>query len=56
LSDDDIKNLRALHANLPIHDVKLLSQDTLDRATLTVDDASVAKQKLLSKYPVAGEE
>jgi hypothetical protein len=51
LSDDDIKLMRAQHESLPLDDVILHSQTTLDKATLAVDDAHAIRGKLLDKYP-----
>jgi len=53
LSANDHKLLVKTHMDFPIgKDVKLHSQETLDRASLMVDEAAHAKKVLLDKYPV----
>ena len=52
LSADDLRRLRQVHADLYIpREAKLVAQDTLDLASLTLDDAHAAKKALLDQYP-----
>lgn len=55
MSDDDIKIMRAQHADLVLGHVKLLGQADLDRATLALDDADAAKKAILDRYPAKPE-
>jgi hypothetical protein len=55
LSDDDVKLMRAQHADLVLGHVKLHAQSTLDRAQLMLDDAEASKKAILDRYPAKQE-
>lgn len=55
LSDNDLKLMRAQHAELHMDHIKLVSQTTLDDAKATLARADVTKQELLDRYPARQE-
>jgi len=56
LSANDWKLARMAHADIVVGETKVLAQDVLDQAVLTVDDANAARKALLDQYPAKGSE